>query len=97
MFKSNSTAVKARQAKGQTVEIVDNYALSNRAYGIGPEFTCGTQEQQSGDWVHPRAESAAWKGMAMNFNEGLKRVTATASLRVVGVRSNSTVLQLVKR
>ncbi|HEX8834560.1 MAG TPA: hypothetical protein VF719_10190, partial [Abditibacteriaceae bacterium] len=47
------TAVKARQAKGLKVEIVDNYALGNRAYGAGPEWTWGTEAQQSGDWVHP--------------------------------------------
>jgi hypothetical protein len=68
------TAVKARQAKGLKVEIVDNYALGNRAYGTGPEFTWGTEAQQSGDWVHPRPDAAAWKGMATNFAEGLDRL-----------------------
>jgi hypothetical protein len=58
------TAVKARRAKGLKVEIVDNYALGNRAYGSGPEFTWGNETQQSGDWVHPRPDAAAWKGMA---------------------------------
>jgi hypothetical protein len=64
-------AVKARQAKGVKIEIVDNYALGNRAYGIGPEFTWGPEKQQSGDWVHPTRDSAAWKGMATNFAAGL--------------------------
>lgn len=68
------TAVKARQAKGLKVEIVDNYALGNRAYGTGPEFTWGTETQQSGDWVHPRPDAAAWKGMATNFATGLRRL-----------------------
>jgi len=67
-------AVKARQAKGLKVEIVDNYALGNRAYGTGPEFTWGTEAQQSGDWVHPRPDAAAWKGMATNFAAGLRRL-----------------------
>ena len=68
-------AVKARQSKGLKVEIVDNYVLGNRGYGIGPEFTWGNEVQQSGDWVHPRPDAAAWKGMATNFSEGLRRLT----------------------
>jgi hypothetical protein len=68
------TAVKTRQAKGLKVDIVDNYALGNRAYGDGPEFTWGNQAQQSGDWVHPRPDAAAWKGMALNFAAGLRRL-----------------------
>jgi hypothetical protein len=66
------TAVKARQAKGLPVRIVDNYRLGNRAYGSGPEFTWGTEAQQSGDWVHPRPDAAAWEGMATNFAAGLR-------------------------
>ncbi|HEX8550700.1 MAG TPA: hypothetical protein VF681_04005 [Abditibacteriaceae bacterium] len=68
------TAVKARQAKGMRIEIVDNYALGNRAYGAGPEFTWGTEAQQSGDWVHPRPDAAIWKGMATNFTLGINRL-----------------------
>jgi hypothetical protein len=68
------TAVKARKAKGHKVEIVDNYALGNRAYGNGPEFTWGNETQQSGDWVHPRPDAAAWKGMATNFAAGLSQL-----------------------
>jgi hypothetical protein len=68
------TAVKARKAKGLKVEIVDNYALGNRAYGDGPNFTWGNEAQQSGDWVHPRPDAAAWKGLATNFAAGLRRL-----------------------
>jgi hypothetical protein len=68
-------AVEARQAKGHKIEIVDNYVLGNRAYGNGPEFTWGDATQQSGDWVHPRPDAAAWKGMATNFAAGLSRLT----------------------
>ncbi len=39
------TAVKARRAKGLKVAIVDNYALGNRDYGSGPEFTWGNEAQ----------------------------------------------------
>ncbi len=67
-------AVKARRAKGRKVEIVDNYALGNRAYGNGPKFTWGNETQQSGDWVHPRPDAAAWKGMAANFAAGMRRL-----------------------
>jgi hypothetical protein len=64
-------AVKARQAKGLKIEIVDNYAPGNRAYGVGQEFTWGPEKQQSGDWVHPTRDAAIWKTMATNFAEGL--------------------------
>jgi hypothetical protein len=67
-------AVRARQVKGFRVETVDNYALGNRAYGNGPEFTWGSEEQQSGDWVHPRPDASAWKGMATNFAAGLNQL-----------------------
>jgi hypothetical protein len=67
-------AVRARQAKGFQVETVDNYALGNRAYGNGPEFTWGSEEQQSGDWVHPRPDAWAWQGMATNFAAGLSQL-----------------------
>ena len=75
------TAVKVRKAKGMKVEIVDNYALGNRAYGNGPQFTWGNEAQQSGDWVHPRSESAAWKGMATNFAAGMRRLKAGRAAR----------------
>ena len=68
------TAVEARQKKGLPVAIVDNYALGNREAGSGPEFTWGDQTQQSGDWVHPRPDAAAWKGMAANFAAGLQQL-----------------------
>jgi GDSL-like lipase/acylhydrolase family protein len=68
------SAVKARKAKGLKVEVVDNYAPGNRAYGNGPGFTWGDEAQQSGDWVHPRPDAAAWRGMATNFAAGLRRL-----------------------
>lgn len=76
-----AAAVKARRAKGLKIEIVDNYALGNRAYGSGPQFTWGNETQQSGDWVHPRTESAAWKGMATNFAAGMRRLTIKSAAR----------------
>jgi len=73
-------AVKTRQDSGKKIRIVDNYALGNRAYGTGPTYTWGDSSQQTGDWVHPRPDSAAWEGMATNFFNGMKAAFAPTNL-----------------
>jgi hypothetical protein len=72
------TRREKRAEERAKIEIVDNYSLGNRAYGVSPHSPGATKPTQSGDWVHPRPDADAWRGMAtelrrryeaLNYNE----------------------------
>ncbi|MDZ4789319.1 MAG: glycoside hydrolase family 31 protein [Blastochloris sp.] len=60
----------------ERVRIVDMNSIAVREYGNAPTFDWGTQQQQEGDWVHPRPDAGLWSEMGQTFYNAIVSFSA---------------------